>query len=331
MGLENNQNALQNTEGICENCNADLSLAGHAAGCVIGVQESITAPPTATELLNKRVNLIKDGKYVEISFSFKALTKITKALYPGTVTLFCGAPGSCKSLFLLQQLNHWHDSNVPACILAIEGDMEHHMMRALAQATLTTGLTEIEWIEANPEETKTLLNDNQDFIDEFAQTIHLPNKKKFNLDTTVEWVIERCEEGKRVIVIDPVTKIPNGASQGWTAEANFINHMEEIATKYGVSIILVTHPKNGLSSKPNMEALAGSAAYSRFSHTILWLEAHGDITGMVQTIAGPDSTTYNRTLHCLKARNGDGQGVADALNFSIEGLLMTECGPITKK
>ena len=329
-----NQNALQSTEQICKNCSVNLLEQAHLRGCpsflFAGIKEEKPSL-TASHLLNKRLDLIKQGKYAEISFSFKALTKITKALYPGTVTLFCGAPGSCKSLFLLQQLNHWHDIAVPACILAIEGDMEHHMMRALAQRTLTTGLTEIEWIDANYEEAAKILEDCEIFTDEFAQTIHLPDKKLFNLDTTVAWVIEMAQDGKRIIVIDPVTKIPNGAAQGWTAEANFINQMEEVATKYGISIILVTHPKNGLALKPSMESLAGSAAYSRFSHTILWLEAHDEITGNVQLATGPDRVTYNRTLHTLKARNGNGQGVADAFNFSIEGLLMTECGPITKK
>lgn len=290
-----------------------------------------TSNKTATELLTHRVKLIKTGKYTEVEFPFKALTNITKALYPGTVTLLCGAPGSCKSLFILQCLAYWHTEGVPACLYALEDDLEHHMMRTLAQRSGETGITEIGWIRQNSEKTEEILTACEDFTNEFAEHISLPNPDNFTFDSTTAWILERAKEGRRVICIDPVTLIPTSTSQSWEEEKNFIKHSESIAVEYGCSIVLVTHPKNNASKKPTMEALSGSAAYSRFSHTILWLEAHGCTTHSVMLPIGASEMPHNRTMHCLKARNGDGLGVQDAFNFSSVGLTMTECGPICER
>ena len=288
------------------------------------------AEVTASMLLAKRVELIKSGQYAEIEFPFKALTNITKALYPGTITLLCGDPGSCKSLFLLQCLNYWHNTGVPACIYALENDMEYHMMRVLAQREVQEGLTDLSWVEDNHEEVDEILERNTDFVDEFAQHIWVPDKAEFNMDTAGKWILERAKEGRRVICVDPVTVIPTDNAQSWRGEKQFIKHAEQVATEYGCSIIFVTHPTKALGGKPSMASLAGSADYSRFCHAIMWLEAHDTLN---QNICGPDiaeSMPHNRTMHILKVRNGPGQGVQDAFMFEVKGLLMKECGPVTK-
>ena len=293
-------------------------------------REAEASQITASELLTNRVALIKEGKYAEIEFPFKALTKITRALYPGTITLLCGDPGSCKSLFLLQCLNYWHNAGVPACIYALENDMEYHMMRVLAQRENVTGMTELDWVSSNPKETDEIIERNAEFIDEFAQHVWVPDKAEFNMDTAGQWILDRAKEGRRVICVDPVTVIPTDNASSWRGEKQFIKHAEQVATKYGCSIIFVTHPTKALGGKPSMAALAGSADYSRFCHAIMWLEPH---PVMNHNITGPEVTEsmeHNRTMHILKVRNGNGQGMQDAFMFETKGLTMKECGPITK-
>ena len=286
--------------------------------------------PKASELLAKRIQLVKDGKYAEVKFPFRAFTKITKALYPGTITVIGGNPGCSKSLFLLQCLNYWHTEGIPACIYALENDMEYHMMRILAQREEQEGLTELEWIEANPEIADEILERNTDFVDELGQHIWVPEKSDFNMDKAALWLIERAKEGHRIICIDPVSKIPIADAQSWRGEKAFIAHADQIATKYGCSIIFVAHPGKKLPKIPSMSDLAGSADYARFAHAIVWLESHDPIFHNVTRSIGPESMEHNRTMHILKVRNGPGQGVQDAFMFNVKGLLMKECGPITK-
>ena len=79
-----------------------------------------------------------------------------------------------------------------------------------------------------------------------------------------------------------------------------------------------------------MNQLAGGAAYSRFSQTILWLESHNEKASRVKTTCGTTEMDHNRTLHILKARNGKGQGVKVACNFESESLTLSEQGIIVK-
>ena len=80
-----------------------------------------------------------------------------------------------------------------------------------------------------------------------------------------------------------------------------------------------------------MTQLAGGAAYQRFAQTILWLESHADKTSKVKTSYGTTEIEHNRTAHLLKARNGKGQGVKLAFNFSSDSLTLQEEGIIIKK
>ena len=81
---------------------------------------------------------------------------------------------------------------------------------------------------------------------------------------------------------------------------------------------------------PDMTALAGSAAYSRFAQTIFWLHSHEPKTSKVKTACGVLDTVHNRTVHILKARNGRGSGMQFAADFVSENLTLNEFGLIKK-
>src|SRR5210317_1587988 len=92
--------------------------------------------------LRTKVSQIIDGKLKLIPLPWPILEHITQALLPGTITLFCGAPGSAKSLMLCQMLMYWHERDIQACAYMVEESLDFHLMRVLAQHVEQSGLTE---------------------------------------------------------------------------------------------------------------------------------------------------------------------------------------------
>ncbi len=104
---------------------------------------------------------------------------------------------------------------------------------------------------------------------------------------------------------------------------------KQIAVEYNAALLFVTHPVKAVSL-PDLNQLAGSAAFGRFSQTALWLEYGEDRTGDIKTSMGTVSAEYNRVLHILKSRNGIGQGCRIACQFTRD-LSLREIGLIVKK
>ena len=103
------------------------------------------------------------------------------------------------------------------------------------------------------------------------------------------------------------------------------NLPESVRTK----ILALTHPMKTFSG-PDLTQLAGGAAYSRFTQTILWLETHEPKTSRVKGPVGTADCRHNRTVRILKARNAKGTGFRLAFEFNSENLTLNELGVIVK-
>jgi RecA-family ATPase len=108
----------------------------------------------------------------------------------------------------------------------------------------------------------------------------------------------------------------------------FISDVENIACKYGVSLLFVNHPVKGSSIEPSTGSMSGGAAWERFVPTIVWLEYHEKKTKPVNLVGEcfAVDTEFNRTIHLSKTRYGSGQGICLAANFDnlsmkIEGII----------
>ena len=148
------------------------------------------------------------------------------------------------------------------------------------------------------------------------------------LEQLAEWSQKRAKEGSRVICIDPVTAAVQ-TGKPWIADNAFLQNIKKTATEFGCSFVLVTHPTKSIN-EPDMTALSGSAAYSRFAQAIFWLHAHEPKTSKVKTACGVLDTVHNRTVHILKARNGRGNGMQFACDFVSGNLTLKEFGLIKK-
>jgi len=280
--------------------------------------------------LSARIKDISTGDYCEIPFPWTVLTNASKALLPGTTTLLCGTPGASKSFMILQCLLHWHSEGIKACVYELEEDKEFHTLRVLAQKSDLSGISDITWVNENYEQASRIIEDNTEFIDEFAKSMWTSEVLP-ELGDVARWCEARAKEGYRVICVDPITAVPCVNGKPWVEENVFLQRIKRAAVKYKCSMLLVTHPTKVIGDRPDMASLAGSASYSRFAQSVLWLEWHEPKESRVQTSIGAVDYEHNRTIHVLKARNGRGQGVRLAYTFEHKNLTMTEHGPIVKR
>ena len=286
-------------------------------------------PKSIASGIAERIESVIDGRICAIDLPWPGVARVTKALLPGTVTLLCGSPGASKSFMLLQALAFWLANDVKASVFELEEDCDYHITRALAQRAGIAGLTDDEWVRNHAEEARQALTKHADFLNVFGRCIHASPETQPTLEQLAAWVRERAKAGDRVIAIDPVTAARR-TGDPWNVDNSFLSEVKRTAVDHGCSIAMITHPTKAMTF-PDMNQLAGSAAYARLAQAIVWLESHDDKESRVWMGVDTTELSHNRTLHILKARNGRGMGLKLAFQFESENLMLKELGLIMKK
>lgn len=294
-----------------------------------GLQEAIqqAKPKGAAVGVSVRIEAIISGQLESVPLPWSRLSKLSNAIIPGTVTLICGSPGASKSFMLLQALSYWLDNGYKVAVYELEEDREFHLMRALAQRSGVAEITRHDWVKQNPEPAREAYIEHKDFLDKLGRTIWIC-ESQVTLDQLAVWSEKRAKAGCRIICIDPVTAAVQ-TGKPWVEDNAFLQRIKRTATESGCSFVLVTHPTKAIN-QPDMTALAGSAAYSRFAQTIFWLHSHESKNSKTKTACGTAEIDHNRTVHILKARNGKGNGLQIACEFDSENLTLNEFGVIKK-
>ncbi len=269
------------------------------------------------------------GRRTCIGTPWPMADRLTRALQPGAVMLLCGSPGASKSLTLLQACQHWQTTGTTWAAYELEESRDYHLLRVLAQRSGLSDLTDPGWVKDHPDEVRAAFDEHADFLDAFGKCLWARSDNLPTLADVADWIEQRASEGVRVIAVDPITQADRGGENPWTADNAFLGRAKRSAEQHGASIVLVTHPVKAWSG-PDLNNLAGSAAFGRFSQTALWLESHDAKTSAVATACGTTDLQHNRTLHVLKARYGQGQGVRLACTFRGEDLTLRELGSIVR-
>lgn len=255
--------------------------------------------------------------------------KLTNALQGGTVTVLCGGIGASKT-FAKQQLTAFvNESGIPAAAFELEDNQAFHLTRMLAQKTELPGLTDPDWIAANPEISKAAHSENSGWLRRTGKTIDADGGGQVTYDQLASWALQRARAGYKLLSIDPVTAVLYKTPQSWQEDNAFLQKIKRIATDYGVAVLMITHSSKAMIT-PGLESLAGGAAFGRFSQTVFWIEAHESKTSDVRYSTGTMPTSHNRTIHLLKTRLGKGQGLRIAATFT-DTLKLNEHGVIIKK
>lgn len=281
--------------------------------------------------VSKQVEAMIAGQFRTEAMPWEQLTHLSRAIVPGSISILCGTPGASKTFMLLQCLSYWSENNIPAIVYALENYKEYHLLRMLAQYTETAGLTDDEWVRANPDIARSAASDNQDYLERMGKMIMCNANDLPTLSELAVWVQMVAEAGQRIICIDPITIAAKEQGQSFEYEEAFIKAVSRTCSKYKCTLLLVTHPIKGKPARPDISFLSGSAAFSRFTETVLWLEFHNEKVSNVRCATGTDTLSHDRTVHILKARNGKGQGCRLAYTFSNSSLKLIEKGLIVRK
>ncbi len=284
---------------------------------------------TIAESLKTRFEAVINGELESIPLPWRLASYLSNALLPGSLTLICGNPGASKSFMLLQSLAYWHNNGVKIACYELEEDRDFHLQRALAQQASLAGLTNLDWIKDNSDTVRETYGQYESFLDSFGVCLDVEPESQQTQQQIANWIRHKARQGCRVIAVDPITAAAHTGKDVWTADNTFLQDIKLTATNYGCSIVLITHPQKTVSFA-DMNSLAGSAAYARFSQSILWLESHEPKDRNVKTDCGTVPLEHNRTLHILKSRNGTGQGKRIAFDFDSKNLCLIELGLITK-
>lgn len=270
------------------------------------------------------------GQRKAVEWPWRRFAKMTNALLPGTVTLICGDPGSAKSFFLVEALAFWHSQGYKVAAYELEEDRKYHLVRALAQYANNSNILDCDWIKDNPNESRQTVKQHAQSLDGLGQCIWEAPTQQCTTDQLAQWVEDRAKDGCRIIAIDPITAA-EPSDKPWIADGKFMSRAKKVCVDYGVSLVLITHPKKGRQKAIGLDELAGGSAYQRFSQTIVWIEQHkGYVKKLVKTDMGRTEIDTNRSIYLVKTRNGKGQGFDLAYRFSGESLRFAEQGIIVE-
>ena len=271
-------------------------------------------------------------------FCHDEATHLTQALLPATNTLINGSPGHGKSLYLQQVMLALHEAGVPIAYLHLEYQLTTHMRRAHAQLADASRLSNEEWVRYNPSEVRRLYDSFRDQLNSFGTCLTCLEKRPTQAEA-LEWVKRQAAAGKKVIAIDPNTKIkrPTG-SYTPDADDDFVDELAAIGKAYDCSLIIVTHPKASpfRAATDFLSNMAGGAAWERFSQTVFFLEYLKDpLIGVQcdfhgQKFPNSEDEPISRVLHICKANNGTGNGICLGYYFNPKTLRYKEMGRLQR-
>lgn len=246
-----------------------------------------------------------------------------QALLPGTVTVLCGSPGASKSFFIMEQIWRWMDEGEDASILAMEKDAPFSLRRAWAQMASFPGVLNVNVVRENPGIINQLRQQWDGQLRALRTRIQIPNKDmKNDRKYIIAWLRREVEVGRRIIVIDPITMMDSSGKFGAEEHDRTVKEIARVAETSNVSILLVTHPRQGNAGQdifPSLNNIPGSSAYQRFSDTIFWLQTIPDDAEEVGD--------YNREIFCLKVRLAANPGRIK-FRFNIKNLCHEEVGTV---
>lgn len=283
----------------------------------------------------RRVQDVIDGKHVAIPWKHQQLSRQTKALLPGTVTIVGGTPGSGKSWFVLENLIDMYDSGISIAILMLEENRTYWAHRAMAIKDADSLHFDDPWVKANPATALAAVERHAEWLDEFGKSIFVTSNLYTDMKDVIKWVAEQAARKTRVIVVDPITL---AVCEGdlFREELKALSAMKSDIDAAGSSLILVTHPKQG-NVPIGMNAMAGSAAYQRACQCIIWLEHLDEDTDMEVIRLKPGFGAPTREIHnvkcnrrawLLKTRNASGHGLKIAYHFTGKTFSFEEQGLI---
>lgn len=297
-------------------------------------ENSIVSVDGYAELFEE-LRRICGGELRDLGFPGCRIMARTCCMTPHSITILCGNPGASKSLFIMELLWRWSLAGHRVSSLNLEKKPAFHGRRLLAQMAACEGMTRNNWCYENAALVAQVLQAQEVPLQRIysERVFQTPGNVLPTRSFIVRWIRQEIARGSRIILIDPITIMALESNQRFRDEEKLFLDLSQLVNKHAVSLILVTHPKNtvGHETRPSMENISGSASFSRFTDTVLWLSSHESTFTDLKETGSPiplASTSHNRTMHLLKTKLGPGEGQKIAFNFEIQSLTHRELGII---
>lgn len=281
------------------------------------IEENLAKHRSPAQSMGERIDGIIDGTIRPVATPWEQFDDI-KAAMPGTLNVVCGDPGSAKSFLVLQLMAHAHRAGISVGLLELECSRDWHLMRYLAQLAGEPKVTSLDWIAANPERIRSLMDLHRSGLNSLGNVMDVADGKLLTHRDVLRWAQAKLEQGAKLLAIDPITAM-QPSEKPWEDDQNLITGLRRLMERHHAAGWLVTHPKKGRKTEVSMEVLAGGAAISRFTDVVLWLERKEreethivvgkpkwTTTGTMQTEEHHHGMT--RVLRVLKCRDGVAAG-----------------------
>jgi archaellum biogenesis ATPase FlaH len=289
-----------------------------------------------SDALRQRMKDIASGKLRSELWPFPALSRLSESLRPGSIVLIAGDPGNGKSLLVLQSLLAWIGDGIGAAYLALEEDAAFTLRRALAILSAKSEVLSDDWLRFNASEAEDLRVLHVETLDAVAGSLTTAPPNAMTPEKIGAWVESQAKSGKRIIIVDPITATADdGKEKPWTQAQNLMAKIKGVAVAHGISVVLVTHCKKNpnKNAPPDLDSLAGGAAYSRFSSAVFLLSKL-DQAEDATVLDADGRESIQEITHRLKiAKSRDGRGSRMGVGFDFDGrsLRFSELGALVKQ
>lgn len=259
------------------------------------------------------VRTVDLNKIDKITTGITELDRVIRGMAAGQLVVLTGKRGEGKSTFMSQIIAEALDQR--RTVFVYSGELaDFHFKRWLDyQIAGDSEITETQDKYGDPEyslpdETVKAISDwyrNQAFIYDNSFFAANPDMEYEALVETVERAI--IKYGVDLVCIDNLMtamEIVTEQNNLNLAQSNFVGKLKSIATRHGVVIILVAHPKKGSANdiQDDNDLVAGSSDITNKADIVLKYSRFDDDSGEADSII---KVTKNRLVGTLRTRNED--------------------------
>jgi len=285
--------------------------------------------PTLAAGVRANTEAIISGKLADAPLRFSQLQTLARPTAPGIVCVLAGPGGSIKTWVLLRWGMTWFEQDISFAYLGLEEDRIYHLERIQAIREQNIELLNPDWIKTHPDEKRAADDRQESYLHAIGQSLFDAPNEAMTLAEVVEWVRRRAAEGKRLIVVDPVTAtVP--VKDCYLADRRFVTEIKTIARLTNTTVILATHRAKGKTGF-GLDDICGGAAYAQLSQCIIWVEPHRPPKEQtILTSVGRTRETISLSLHIAKARKAPGTGKIVGISIDWPRVTFTEAGIVLK-
>jgi len=305
---------------------AEMRTAGHSAADGQELTGALAAELKAEETAPR----------LEIPSPWPMLDRASGLFRGGQLAILAGQEGHGKSLLAMQTAFAVHRAGGRFCFLPLEDCKAEWEGRALA--LLSENWLPLDRTAATLDQRKALLARHSSPLAAFAvDCAENPTRPKLDPatgaleaqpvppDRVLSWA-SRALDCADAIFIDnfSMVEFPQDGRE-WQAQESFVRSLVAFL-RPGKTIFLVAHLRRRSAAErrfpPHSDDLQGAKALGRRAHVVLAVEAHGEQQSDLTGAMGPRiGVTHDRTVYCMKARNGPGAGLSFAFAMHPGGRL----------